>query len=58
MDETERTTTYVRFGPGTTQEMPLPWAEKMLTKWREQDPTRFGKMLAEVVTEPANGHRS
>lgn len=41
---------YVKFGPGETQEMPLEWAEKMLTEWRNRDPSRFGKALAEVVT--------
>lgn len=42
---------YVKFGPRETQEMPLDWAEKMLTEWRERHPAQFGKMLAEVVTE-------
>jgi hypothetical protein len=41
---------YVRFGPRPTQEMPKEWAEKMLSTWREKDPARFGKALAEVVT--------
>jgi hypothetical protein len=44
------TPVYVRFGPRPTQEMPLDWAEKMLTAWRERDPKRFGSALAEVVT--------
>jgi hypothetical protein len=41
---------YVKFGPRETQEMPLDWAEKILTNWREKNPAQFGKMLAEVVT--------
>ena len=41
---------YVKFGPGVTQEMPLDWAVKMLSNWRERQPAQFGKMLAEVVT--------
>ena len=44
------TPVYVRFGPRPTQEMPLEWAEKMLSAWRAKDPARFGKALAEVVT--------
>jgi hypothetical protein len=48
--ETDITPVYVRFGPRPTQEMPLDWAEKMLTTWRERDPKRFGSALAEVVT--------
>jgi hypothetical protein len=41
---------YVRFGPRPTQEMPLDWAEKMLSAWKEKDPSRFGKALAEAAT--------
>jgi hypothetical protein len=41
---------YVKFGALPTQEMPREWAEKMLTLWRERDPARFGRLLAEVVT--------
>jgi hypothetical protein len=48
--EPEKTRVYVSFGPLQTQEMPLEWAEEMLTKWRERSPVPFGKMLAEVVT--------
>jgi hypothetical protein len=43
-------TAYVSFGPGETQEMPVEWAQEMLTKWREKKPVEFGRMLAEVVT--------
>jgi hypothetical protein len=56
MDEYQ-TTDYVRFGPGPSQQMPKEWAEKMLTLWRERDPQRFGRLLAEVVTGTPNGHR-
>lgn len=42
---------YVRFGALPTQEMPRDWAERMLTLWRERQPSQFGKMLAEVITE-------
>jgi hypothetical protein len=41
---------YVKFGPGSTQEMPIDWAEKILTNWRNTHPAQFGKALAEVVT--------
>lgn len=41
---------YVKFGPRETQEMPLEWAEKMLSQWRDRAPAQFGKMLADVVT--------
>lgn len=41
---------YVKFGPRDTQEMPLEWAEKILTEWRAKRPTEFGKYLAAVVT--------
>lgn len=42
---------YVKFGNLDTQEMPIEWAEKMLTTWRESHPAQFGKALAAVVTE-------
>ena len=42
---------YVKFGPGPTQEMPIEWAERLLSDWRRTDPARFGKALAAVVTE-------
>ena len=41
---------YVRFGPRPTQEMPIDWAVKMLTEWREKHPAQFGKALAEAAT--------
>ena len=44
------TPVYVRFGPRPTQEMPLDWAEKMLTAWREKNAQQFGKALADAAT--------
>ena len=41
---------YVKFGPGETDEMPIEWAEKMLTEWREKDPKRWGALLSAIVT--------
>jgi hypothetical protein len=41
---------YVRFGPLDTQEIPIEWAEKMLTAWREKNASQFGKALAEAAT--------
>ena len=41
---------YVRFGPGESDEMPIQWAEKMLTEWREKSPAQWGKMLSAIVT--------
>jgi hypothetical protein len=46
---------YVRFGSLPTQEMPREWAEKMLSAWRESNPTAFGKALAAVITEGVKG---
>ena len=43
-------TVYVRFGPKETQEIHLETAQEMLTLWRERDPSKFGKLLAEVLT--------
>jgi hypothetical protein len=39
---------YVKFGPGTTQEMPLEWASRMLSAWKENKPAEFGKYLAQA----------
>ncbi len=41
---------YVKFGPLPNHEMPVEWAEDMLTLWRDSNPAQFGKMLARVVT--------
>lgn len=41
---------YVRFGPLPTQEIPIEWAERMLTQWCERQRSAFGKALAEVAT--------
>lgn len=43
---------YVKFGPHPTDEMPIEWAEKMFTIWKERQPNQFGKLLAEVITSP------
>lgn len=40
---------YVRFGPLPTDEMPIEWAEKMLTNWRDKNRAQFGKALVEVI---------
>jgi hypothetical protein len=40
----------VKFGGRPSQNMPLMWAERMLTLWCERDPQRFGTLLAEVAT--------
>ena len=40
---------YVRFGPGLTQVMPLDWAERMLSEWKEKQPAAFGKYLSEAA---------
>jgi hypothetical protein len=42
---------YVKFGPGATQEMPIEWAEIMLTEWREKNAKQFGAALASAATE-------
>jgi hypothetical protein len=41
----------VKFGPKPSQELPLEWAQEMLTRWRARDPKRWGEQLAEIVTE-------
>ena len=48
---------YVRFGPLDTHEMPIEWAEKLLTDWRDKAPAAFGKALAKVVTDGAGRGR-
>jgi hypothetical protein len=40
---------YVAFGAGETDEMPLEWAARMLTAWRDKNPSAFGKALAEAA---------
>jgi hypothetical protein len=39
----------VRFGTGTTQDLPLPWAEWMLAALKDRQPVQFGKLLAEAA---------
>lgn len=41
----------VSFGPHEAQSIPLAWAEKLLTIWREQSPSKFGAMLARAGNE-------
>jgi hypothetical protein len=41
---------YVKFGAGETDEMPIEWAERVLTNWRNEHPEQFGRALAKVVT--------
>jgi hypothetical protein len=43
-------TAYVSFGPGETQEIPVEWAQEMLTKWCAKKPVEFGRILAQVAT--------
>lgn len=42
---------YVKFGPGDTQEMPIEWAEIMLTEWRLKNAKQFGNALAAAAVE-------
>jgi hypothetical protein len=46
----QATKVYVKFGTHPTDEMPLEWAEAILTAWRDKSPGQFGKALAAVVT--------
>jgi hypothetical protein len=39
----------VAFGPGHSQTMPIDWAERMLSEWREKQPAVFGKYLSEAA---------
>lgn len=45
----------VRFGPNPTQTMPIEWAEDLLSKFRDQYPSPFVKLMGEVVLQ---GHES
>lgn len=36
---------YVSFGPRPTQEVPIEWAEKMLTILKSEHESQFGKLL-------------
>lgn len=40
---------YVRFGTRENQEIPLEWAEKMLTELKEKQPKMFGKLLQKAI---------
>ena len=46
MDES---TVFVKFGPRETQEIPLEWAEKILTEWAKTAPAAFGKYLQKAA---------
>lgn len=39
----------VRFGEGLSQTMPLDWAEKMLSEWKEKQPKQFGQYLSDAA---------
>lgn len=40
---------YVKFGPHPTDEMPIEWAQIMLTNLKASDPNRFGKLLTQAL---------
>lgn len=40
----------VSFGDHETDEMPVPWASKMLTQLKEINAPLFGALLAQAVT--------
>lgn len=42
---------YVKFGPGETQEMPIEWAQYMLSIWRQKSAAAFGRALAEAASK-------
>lgn len=44
-ETTQNSRIYVKFGPHDTDEMPLAWAEKMLTELHQTKPAEFGKLL-------------
>jgi hypothetical protein len=41
---------YVKFGPRDTQEMPIEWAERMLTELAAKHQAQFGRLLTEAAT--------
>ena len=43
-DTTQNGRIYVKFGPRDTEEMPLQWAEKMLTELKRVNPALFGRL--------------
>jgi hypothetical protein len=42
---------YVKFGPRSTQEIRIEWAERMLAGLHEKHPNVFGKLLTEAATD-------
>jgi len=40
---------YVRFGTHESDEMPLGWAEKMLTELKQTNGTMFGRLLTQAI---------
>lgn len=45
--------TYVKFGPAETQELPIEWAERMLTELYRSHVNTFGKLLQSAAGVPA-----
>jgi hypothetical protein len=41
----------VKFGPGRTQDLPVEWAEIMLTELKNGHAALFGKLLTKAATE-------
>lgn len=39
----------VRFGQGATQDMPIEWAQLMLSSLKDKHEAQFGKLLAEAA---------
>lgn len=40
---------YVKFGPHPTQEIPVEWAQMMLTELKNSSPALFGRLLTKAV---------
>lgn len=40
---------YVKFGPRPTQEIPIEWAEKILTMLKNDHESQFGKLLTKAA---------
>lgn len=45
----------VSFGPRPDQDIPVSWAEEIITKLATTSPTVFGRLLREVVLAGLNG---
>jgi len=46
---TRNSAIYVRFGTHPSDEMPLGWAEKMLTELKQTNGTLFGRLLTQAI---------